>query len=298
MNKILLILLFLFINYTCIHSQSIILSHSVDNDTGTVLATACFQDLDGDNENDTILENSWWRSYTPSAPEFGISGQFMITGVQFVSISSSTSEVNSTATIRLHISDGPFPNGSLTEIASESIVLDPSNVFDLINVNLATTTPIIVSADQEIVIQFEIASQDLVDFAENGIGANSFGQTAPSYLTTAAEPCGITDLADLGFPDVHYVLNLVGEEVLSIDENTIEGTISIYPNPVQDILTITAQRGIQNISLINLEGQVVLRKEINNEKNSQIDFSEISRGVHIIEIVSNGQKGIYKIIKE
>jgi len=44
------------------------------------------------------------------------------------------------------------------------------------------------------------------------IGGNGFGQTAPSYVASAA--CGIFDPADaggLGFPDAHFIIIAEGE---------------------------------------------------------------------------------------
>ena len=44
------------------------------------------------------------------------------------------------------------------------------------------------------------------------VGSNAFGQTGPSYL--AASACGIpdpVDLAELGFPGMHIVMNVVGQ---------------------------------------------------------------------------------------
>ncbi|WP_299766864.1 T9SS type A sorting domain-containing protein [uncultured Dokdonia sp.] len=296
MKKIILILAFFnFINF---NAQTLVLSHSIDDTTLTDFAVVCRTDEDGDGTLDTVAENSWWRSYTPSAPEFGISNQFLISGIQFISLSATNTTENTDATVRLHTTDNPFPTGNLTEIASESITLTPDTSTFLLQVNFST--PILVDADQEIAIQFEITNTDVVDFVQNGIGANNLGQTAPSYLSSA--PCGIFDITDFndigdGFPDNNIVLNLVGEEVLSVDENTIEDIISLYPNPVQDILTIETQVEIQKISLFNLNGQVVYNQKEGNI-NRQIDISELSKGVYLLQIISNRQKRIYKVIKK
>jgi len=83
---------------------------------------------------------------------------------------------------------------------------------------------------------------------------------------------------------------------LSIDENAFEG-FTFFPNPAQNTLNISAQTEVQNITLVNLVGQVVLEQQI-DATSSQIDISRLTSGVYLMNVSANGQVGTYKVIKE
>lgn len=69
---------------------------------------------------------------------------------------------------------------------------------------------------------------------------------------------------------------------------------SIYPNPVKDILNINGVGKIENVEIYNLVGQ----KMKSATASSKIDVSSLSKGVYLINIISNGQKQSIKFIKE
>ena len=69
-------------------------------------------------------------------------------------------------------------------------------------------------------------------------------------------------------------------------------SISIYPNPASDIVSI---KGIENINSIKVYSVLgALEKEVFN--TNQIDISELSSGVHLIQI-DNGTVFTKRIIK-
>jgi len=80
---------------------------------------------------------------------------------------------------------------------------------------------------------------------------------------------------------VNYSYDYVGEE-----EN-MKDMISIYPNPAKDNIFIT---GLQNadVSILTTSGRVIIQK--NNFSGSEIDLSNLSRGMYIVNIkLSDGQ---------
>jgi hypothetical protein len=61
------------------------------------------------------------------------------------------------------------------------------------------------------------------------LGSNDLGQTAPSYIRSAA--CGINAITDYvnvgpGFPDVHLVITASGNEILACDTLADVGWLS------------------------------------------------------------------------
>ena len=71
-----------------------------------------------------------------------------------------------------------------------------------------------------------------------------------------------------------------------------ENPVSIYPNPVQNQINITAEYLIQDASVYNLSGQKVAN-ETSTEKTLQMDLSDLTSGVYILIIKT--EKGIRQL---
>ena len=69
--------------------------------------------------------------------------------------------------------------------------------------------------------------------------------------------------------------------------------ILIYPNPTTDIINITAKNNIK-IDIINLLGEIITTIE----NQDQIDLSQYSNGLYILDIIYNNIKIQHKIIKK
>ena len=102
--------------------------------------------------------------------------------------------------------DGGAPNlGGLTLLASESYTLPTTgNVLDTV----VFDPPVCVAANTQLVVEWVIsASTD--GFAS--FAGNNFGENSATYILSA--PCAINDytpMADIGFPDSHWVLGVCG----------------------------------------------------------------------------------------
>ena len=72
-------------------------------------------------------------------------------------------------------------------------------------------------------------------------------------------------------------------------------TLTIYPNPVRDNLTIT-QEGNFVYQLVTLEGKVVVNGTGLNQK--VIDMNEFAKGVYLLNVTVNGQEVSTKVVVE
>lgn len=79
---------------------------------------------------------------------------------------------------------------------------------------------------------------------------------------------------------------------LSVNNNSID-TFNIFPNPVSDILNISSNSIIQNLSIYNMNGQKVIET---NTSLKQIDISNFSSGVYLLKVVGENEEIIYKKI--
>jgi hypothetical protein len=83
-------------------------------------------------------------------------------------------------------------------------------------------------------------------------------------------------------------------ETLAVDAAAGKAKIQIYPNPVNDVLTVSSDKKVSNISVYNVAGQM-----INNISNSNtINLAKLSSGVYFVKTVVEGQVEMTKIIKK
>jgi hypothetical protein len=79
----------------------------------------------------------------------------------------------------------------------------------------------------------------------------------------------------------------------------LESEISHYPNPVDDVLHIDAEKSISQVSVYNPVGQqMLIKSNAINSYQTQVDVSSLSPGVYIIKLLlEDKQVNIFKIIK-
>ena len=131
--------------------------------------------------------------------------QYNVTSVSFgVESANNTQPV----TVRLYTNSGaPFPGGTRTQIATSTIDVTSAQGGTVVTTPLVATVP---AGTSELVMEL---------FTPDGqtaghlffVGSNADPQSGPSYLSAAA--CGVTtptDVAALGFPNMHIVFNVNG----------------------------------------------------------------------------------------
>ena len=77
----------------------------------------------------------------------------------------------------------------------------------------------------------------------------------------------------------------------------VQNLISLYPNPVQDILNIKSSVTIERVEIHNLLGQLIFNSKYNNEE-VRIDFSNYATGTYLIRVFNDNNPKTYKIIKK
>lgn len=83
---------------------------------------------------------------------------------------------------------------------------------------------------------------------------------------------------------------------MGTDKNTFT-TLKYYPNPVNDVLTVTNSSDIETLTVTNTLGQTVISKQINNN-NAQLDLSSLNNGVYFVKVSVEGKNKTLKIIKQ
>jgi uncharacterized repeat protein (TIGR01451 family) len=186
-------------------SGSITITHSSSQDITPGNSVHC-----GATGTPWHTPNSYLRVFDLAA-DFGITGQFDVTAVQYgIEEASSQSGAPQPVDVNLYTLNGPltFPNLTLIGTQTDSVPAQSLTVFtSLVNGS--------VPAGEVLVV--EIFTPDGRDPVFNSlyIGSNAAAETDPSYL--AAADCGITqptDTAAIGFPNMNIVLNVIGNEAV------------------------------------------------------------------------------------
>jgi len=94
-------------------------------------------------------------------------------------------------------------------------------------------------------------------------------------------------------PDSHLI-SRNNQAVLGLDEETLDQTVSIYPNPVEEELTISVNGilTIRKVRIYNVLGEKILEKT--NPPN-RLDLRKLDFGVHLV-VIDTDQGSLHKTI--
>jgi len=96
----------------------------------------------------------------------------------------------------------------------------------------------------------------------------------------------------------NFVFNVSGftKPYLAVDD-VKNNSISVYPNPVSDLMIINSNKAITKVSVYNSVGQLV--KTSDKLQDSKLNVSELSQGVYFVNaMLENGETKTFKIIKK
>lgn len=150
------------------------------------------------------------------------------------------------------------------------------------------------------VTSFTILDPDNQVFA-NWDWAQNWGQ---DYATAhALWPLSVNG----SWPDGVYTLQVnfggnVYESIFGVNTNLSNESnnfteISLYPNPVSDILNIEATNQMDEIVIYDIKGSIVLVTNL-EKVNAKLNLEMLKSGVYFVHIESQGKMSIYKIIKK
>ena len=130
--------------------------------------------------------------------------------------------------------------------------------------------------------------------AQIGIGA---------YLTSTGSICANAQRLDAYFDDL-YVYNkvLTPAEISNLYNGTVgieqantKNNMSIYPNPVKNMLHIATEEKVSKLSIYNISGSLI--RSYDNIDNT-IDVSNLTKGMYILVVQSESGISQNKFIKE
>ena len=130
-----------------------------------------------------------------------------------------------------------------------------------------------------------------------GSGASGSGDGNPSTATfTNPNGIAIDSNGNLYIADGpnHKIRKISTSGILDVKEFEKENEIELYPNPVEDNLTLKSSQN-EFLMLLDNTGKKIGDVKLNANENKNIDFSNLSNGVYYL---TDGKQKSAKIIKE
>jgi hypothetical protein len=131
--------------------------------------------------------------------------------------------------------------------------------------------------------------------------AGASGTAGQLFFGTSSAGLSSAQLAAISFQGYSNGCALLstGELVpasLGIQIQNLEN-LKLFPNPVSNVLTISNDTEISEINVFNLVGQKIISLKLNT-LTSTVDMSNLSPSAYIVEVISAGNKGTFKVIKK
>jgi len=93
-----------------------------------------------------------------------------------------------------------------------------------------------------------------------------------------------------------YPYSFIIQNTLSIEDNLVDNTFSIYPNPTNSKVNIKSESKFEEVEIYNIQGQKVLCSKI--FENQEIDMSLLQTGTYFLKIKNDKTVKNVKIIKQ
>jgi len=103
---------------------------------------------------------------------------------------------------------------------------------------------------------------------------------------------------------VTYTAHRLAPFIEDFGGNSIENgpelvnSLKLFPSPATDKLSLSAANGIENVSVMNINGQIVLEADFKGVRSTTLDISELARGSYFIKVQTDKGKIVEKFMKE
>lgn len=135
-----------------------------------------------------------------------------------------------------------------------------------------------------------LAATGTIDVPANALVGSTRMRIIKSADFSPMSPCWSYDFGQIE----DYTVNIAdfGTGAGELEQRTI----SVFPNPAQDILRIESSMEVETITLLNINGQVVMQEALRSGVGV-IDISELSGGVYTLRATANEASYVFRVVK-
>ncbi|MDT8412560.1 MAG: T9SS type A sorting domain-containing protein [Vicingaceae bacterium] len=122
------------------------------------------------------------------------------------------------------------------------------------------------------------------------------GATSQSFTPTATGNYAVV-VTENGCSETSACENII---ITGINEVNANNNISLYPNPVRDVFTISSSNDLSGtvVKIVAITGQTLVEKTIISVNTATFDMSVYATGLYFVEINQNGNLNTLKVIKK
>lgn len=125
--------------------------------------------------------------------------------------------------------------------------------------------------------------------------ANFHATIEEAFAEAEVEPAEDTRIQILTFRDDSvFVDNTVTGLVVFVEKAEING----YPNPANDRFFVSSASAVQNITIFNLNGQLVRSETVNAINSVEVDLNEVPAGAYLMLVQTNQGINTLRLIKQ
>jgi hypothetical protein len=123
--------------------------------------------------------------------------------------------------------------------------------------------------------------------------------TAPQILRLQATAGGAANAtAAVGLWDNLKVKASATDTLLDLDRVATPTEFSVYPNPVNNTLTVSASAGINQLTVIDINGRQVKSQSVAGLELAEIDLSDLTSGIYFVKVKTASGEEVRKIVKQ
>lgn len=74
-------------------------------------------------------------------------------------------------------------------------------------------------------------------------------------------------------------------------------SLFVYPNPSSDAVQVSAATKIEDISVVDVKGSVLIKQIVGNSNTQKVDLQQVPKGIYILRIKTAGQVLTEKLVK-
>ncbi|WP_417368945.1 T9SS type A sorting domain-containing protein [Flavobacterium beibuense] len=145
------------------------------------------------------------------------------------------------------------------------------------------------SEDQEIIQSFAVNSTTTATYA--GRTASWTATEAGTYVFAFHN-----NSAAVGTGSI-ILDNFIATTELST-EDFLANQLSIYPNPATDVINVANAQNINDINIVDLNGRIVKSAKFNGASEAQVNISDLSAGMYLMNVSSDQGTTTKKIVKK
>ncbi|MFL5764330.1 MAG: PKD domain-containing protein [Bacteroidia bacterium] len=236
----------------------------------------------------------------------------------YIQFAGASAYAGTTVTAPIYLGSSAKPIGTLYGY-SFTINYDPSQIVaGSVSVNLSTNW--LGNASNELMITKDNYASGKIDAAvvryDKTQVLNGSGQIGTITLTIKpTASAGLLSLglagsskilstqmyggATAGITEIFRPINLVGDManiLTGIDENALDNSVSVYPNPATDLINITVSgKEVKSMTISNAIGQIVYSSQTPFTNTTVIDAGTFAEGIYTLSCKTNEGTVIKKI---